>query len=89
MKALRHRRERRRRVKRVDECLRGSASTPLAAFGQSAPTAKKRLATATPRAPFESRATMDQVMPTSTQKKGGFACHENGGLTQARGLRRN
>src|ERR1700716_4150693 len=34
---------------------------PLRAFGHSAPTAKKRLATATPNAPSASRATIDQV----------------------------
>src|SRR5260221_3125148 len=38
------------------------AATPLGACGHSAPTAKKRLATATPRAPVASRAIRDQVM---------------------------
>src|SRR5262245_54204771 len=38
-----------------------SAPTPARACGHSAPTAKKRLATATPRAPEGSRARIDQV----------------------------
>ena len=40
------------------------APTPLPACGHSAPTAKKRLATATPSAPSGARATIDQVMQT-------------------------
>src|SRR2546423_1634634 len=39
-----------------------SAPTPLCACGQSAPTAKKRVAMATPNAPLASRAMMDHVM---------------------------
>jgi hypothetical protein len=35
---------------------------PLCACGHSAPTAKKRLAMATPNAPLLDRATIDQVM---------------------------
>src|SRR5260221_3375687 len=39
-----------------------SAPMPLCACGQSAPTAKKRVAMATPNAPLASRAMMDHVM---------------------------
>src|SRR5918999_1819586 len=39
-----------------------SAPTPLSACGQRAPTAKKRVAIATPNAPFSSRAMIDHVM---------------------------
>src|SRR5207248_1037242 len=39
-----------------------SAPTPLCACGQSAPTAKNRVAMATPNTPLASRATMDHVM---------------------------
>src|SRR5215467_2000054 len=39
-----------------------SAPIPLCACEHSAPTAKKRLATATPKAPLGDRATIDQVM---------------------------
>src|SRR5512132_1880694 len=39
-----------------------SAPTPLFAWAQSMPTAKKRLATATPNSPAGPRATIDQVM---------------------------
>jgi hypothetical protein len=39
-----------------------TAPTPLRACGQSAPTAKNRLAIAMPKAPEASRAMIDQVM---------------------------
>jgi hypothetical protein len=39
-----------------------TAPTPLRAWEHNAPTAKKRLATATPKAPEASRAMRDQVM---------------------------
>ena len=47
-----------------------SAPMPLAACGQSAPTAKKRVAMATPNAPLGSRATIDQVMAGDNNRVG-------------------
>jgi len=46
---------------------------PLCACEHSAPTAKKRLATATPNAPLLDRATMDQVMHVRIQHCERFA----------------
>ena len=51
-----------------------SAPTPPSACGQSAPTAKKRVATAMPKAPVSGwRAMMDQVIAKETAFVGGNA----------------
>ena len=47
-----------------------SAPTPERAYGHSAPTAKNRLATATPNAPPSSRATIDHVMGVPVRSRG-------------------
>src|SRR5258708_29741413 len=46
-----------------------SAPIPLCACGQSAPTAKKRLAIATAKAPLFERATIDQVMSVAPRTR--------------------
>ena len=52
-----------RAVERIDQRLRRERRRlPARAYGQSAPTAKKRLAIATPNRRLASRATIDQVM---------------------------
>src|SRR5208282_5426234 len=66
-----------------------SAPTPLSAYGQSAPTAKNRLATITPRAPDASRATIDQVMAHCESLPGAWQCDPAGDLRQRLRVRRD
>ena len=57
-----------RPVERVEQRLRRQRSDAAVRVWAERPTAKKRLATTTPKAPLGSRATIDQVMCGSRQR---------------------